>query len=149
MMPAMTFEEAFDRAREELADRAKQMTNIEFQELLHDRAQELLGRPKPARLTGGRRLGPEEWLALSISVNQLLSDFEHVAVLGDARLHNRSTLVVLFRLTRRPDIGYSIELQMQAGKMGLGEAGRHVAVKLYDTLTADRVQYLIDAKPLS
>jgi len=146
MMSAMTFEEAFDQALNELSHRSEQMTAVEFQELIQDRSRELMGLPKMARLKSGQRLRPEDWMRLQVACNNYLSDFEHVAMLGDARLRGESTLIVMFRLSARPDISYSIEVWLSP--MNYTEAGQHAAVNLYDALTPKVVERLIAGKPL-
>jgi len=146
-MTTVTWEEACDQANRELAHRAEQMTQDEYQEVLHDRTRELLGQLPLARLRDGKRLSSEQFFQLASIVGRYLEDFEHVATLGDARFYGRR-LVIMFRLSARPDVSFSIELT-PTGQMDLTRAGQDAAVRAYDVLTPEYVDRLIKAKPIT
>lgn len=147
MRPAVTDEEAMERAMAELGHRATQMTEAEFADVLTDRARELAGRPKLARLTQGRRLNGQELMILQVAIDSLLNDFYDVAMFGDARWEG-ADLVVLFRLVVRPDISYTIQVSQDKKQVNLREAGKYAALKAYDALTPEYIGKLIKAKPI-
>lgn len=140
----MTDEEAWELADRELRHRAGQMTQQEYTDLVVDRARELAGRVKMARLNKGKRLTEKQLLGLMQGVDKMLNDFTHVAILGDARIVGGTNLLVMFRLTQHMDIGWTVQGQFIPGPaedfFSLGQA---IAVDLYDSLTPERVAQLL------
>jgi hypothetical protein len=140
----MTDEEAWEQADRELRQRAGQMTQQEYNELVVDRARELAGRVKMARLSKGKRLTEKQLMALIQGVDKMLNDFTHVAILGDARIVGSTNLLAMFRLTQHMDIGWTVQGQFIPGPdedfFSLGQA---IAVDLYDSLTPERVAQLL------
>lgn len=144
MTTTMTDEEAWERADEELRHRAPQMTLQEYAELVVDRARELAGRCRLARLNKGKRLTEKQMLGLIQGVDFMLNDFTHVAQLGDARIVGAASLLVMFRLTQHMDVGWTLQTQFIPGPAeDFYEIGKAVAVDLYDSLTPQRVAQLL------
>lgn len=150
MMLRMKDEEALDRALEELAGRKAQMTAAEFDELVADRARELAGHLPLYRLKRGKRLDHYETFALLRGIDAMLSDFYHVAVFGDARIVAPDVIEVMFRLTDRMDIGYTLSVRHPLKTAeDFNKIGTAAAVQAYDRLNPSYVIQLKNAKPLS
>ena len=144
MTLSMTREDALAQAEAEYAPRAHQMTIAELAEAITDRARELLGLPRLARLEGSGRLSSMDELQLMAGVNAMISDFEHVGTYGDARLSAEGELTVLFRFTERPDIGLTMAVTIDNYGMNLEHAGRAAGCRFYDLASPERVKKVLD-----